>query len=59
MPLVARTDKGADLYTEGQRFVFQDGTRQVSHEEADVLRRYMANGGTLKIEITEEKKGAK
>ena len=61
MPLVARTDKGADLYTEGTHFVFgEDGTRQVSNTEADILRRYMENGGVLKIEITEQKpKGGK
>lgn len=60
MPLVARTEEGADLFAEDTHFVFQDGTRQVSHAEADILRRYMENGGTLKIEITEEKsKGGK
>lgn len=58
MPLVARTEKGADLYTEGTHFVFgDDGSRQVTHAEADILRRYMENGGVLKIEITETKKG--
>lgn len=62
MPLVAKTEPGADLFTEGQHFVFgDDGTRQVSQAEAEALRRYQANGGRLKIEITEDskKKGAK
>ena len=61
MPLVAKTDAGADLYTEGTHFVFgDDGTRQVSNAEAEILRRYQENGGVLKIEINESKsKGGK
>lgn len=61
MALVARTEPGADLYTEETHFVFgDDGTRQVTQTEADILRRYQENGGALKIEITEDKKkGAK
>jgi hypothetical protein len=57
MPLVARAEAGADLYTEGTHFVFgDDGSRQVTQAEADILRRYKENGGVLKIEITESKK---
>lgn len=57
MPLTARTEAGADLFTEGIHFVFgPDGKRQVTQAEADALRRYEANGGPLKIEITDSKK---
>lgn len=61
MALVAKTEPGADLFTEGQHFVFgDDGTRQVTQAEADLLRRYAENGGPLKIEVSEEKaKGGK
>lgn len=57
MPKVAKAEAGADLFTEGIHFVFgPDGTRQVSEAEVQVLERYKANGGVLKIEITETKK---
>lgn len=58
MPKVAKTEPGADLFTENTHFVFgDDGTRQVSEAEVEILRRYEANGGPFKIEITETKGG--
>lgn len=56
MPLVAKTEPGADLSIGGTHFVFdKDGRRQVSHAEAEILERYRANGGVLKITISNEK----
>lgn len=56
MPKVAKAAPGTLIFTEGQTFDFGDGTRQVTEEEADKLRRYEANGGPVKVEITETKK---
>lgn len=36
-----------------------DGTRQVTEAEVAALESYRRNGGPLKVEITETKKGAK
>lgn len=57
MPKVAKAAPGTLIYTEGQTFDFgADGTRQVSEEEVEKLRRYESNGGPIKVEITETKK---
>lgn len=58
MALIAKTEPGADIYTEGTHFVFgDDGKRQVTQAEADILRRYQENGGPFKIEVSEVKGG--
>lgn len=57
MPHIAKAAPGTNIYTEGQTFDFgDDGTRQVSEAEIEKLRRYEANGGPVKIEITEAKR---
>lgn len=55
MATVAKAPAGTEIYTEGQRFVFEDGTRQVSEAEAEKLRRYAANGGPITINFEEQK----
>lgn len=55
MPTVARAPEGTEIFTEGQTFRFDDGTRQVSQAEEDALRRYMANGGPVSIDLEEQK----
>jgi hypothetical protein len=61
MPTVAKAPADTDIYTGGQHFVFgSDGARQVTKAEEDILRSYMANGGTVSIDFEEskpEKKG--
>lgn len=58
MARVAKTEPGTDIYTEGQSFVFADGTRQVTQAEEEALKRLMAAQPGLKIEFS-DKKGAK
>jgi hypothetical protein len=55
MPLVARAPEGTEIYTEGQTFRFDDGTRQVSKAEEEALRSYMRNGGPVSIDFEEQK----
>jgi predicted mannosyl-3-phosphoglycerate phosphatase (HAD superfamily) len=61
MPLIAKAPEGTVIFTEGQSFHFDDGTRQISQVEEEALRRYVANGGTVSIDFEEQKpkKGAK
>lgn len=58
MPRIAKTAPGTEIFTEGQSFVFDDGTRQVTQAEEDALKRLMAAQPDLKIEFS-DKKGAK
>ena len=54
MALVARSD--ANEITWGEHvFRFEGGTRQVTQAEADILRRYVDQGGPAKVEIVNEK----
>lgn len=55
MATVAKAPAGTEIYTEGQRFVFEDGSRQVSEAEIEKLRRYTANGGPISIDFEEDK----
>lgn len=61
MAKVAHAEPGTTIrYPHGgtsHTFVFgDDGTRQVTEAEAEALASYVANGGTVKVEITEDKK---
>jgi hypothetical protein len=59
MPKVAKTEPGTTINYGEHVFEFADGSRQVSEQEIDVLRRYEAEGGPAKVEITDapKKKG--
>lgn len=64
MPKVAKAEPNARLgFTHaGVTHTFEfgdDGTRQVSEAEAAALESYRRNGGPLKVEVTDSKKGAK
>jgi hypothetical protein len=55
MAKVAKAEPGTKIAIAGQQFDFgEDGTRQVSNAEVDLLTRYADEGGTAKIEITEQ-----
>lgn len=57
MARVAKTEPGTDIYTEGQSFVFTDGTRQVTQAEEETLKKLMQRQPNLKIEFSDKKGG--
>jgi hypothetical protein len=59
MPVIAKAPDGTEIFTEGQTFRFDDGSRQVSQEDQEKLLRYMENGGPVSVDFEEQKKGGK
>ena len=56
MPLIAKAPPNTDLAVGEMHFKFgEDGTRQVTANEAEALRRYVDNGG-MNITIMEQER---
>lgn len=54
MPLQAKAEPNSEIVYGDAVFQFgDDGTRQISRKERELLERYRLNGGPMKIDITE------
>jgi hypothetical protein len=60
MAKVAKAEPHTKIAIAGQQFDFgEDGTRQVSNAEVDLLTRYADEGGTATVEIEEQTASSK